>query len=110
MGDQEQAKEQYKRFMRGEKLTYTDRTKIVQYDQKATTFDKMDMRINALTELKVFEDLNTQEHIEKWEATQCDEAIINSLAEKEYYQLARNEKPENLIKNEAREEEVILEL
>ncbi|MFD1902659.1 hypothetical protein [Enterococcus termitis] len=104
MVDQEQAKEQYKSFVKGERLTYAERSKIVQFDQKSSAFDKMDMRVSALTELEIFEDLDTTEQIEKWESTRCDEEMINSLVEKEYYQLSSKEKQESCINNQNREE------
>lgn len=110
MVDQEQAKEQYKRFVKGERLSYTDRSKIVQFDRQVTAFDKMDMRISALTELKVFENLETNDQVEKWEETRGDEHFVSPLVEKEYYQLSSTEKQESLIKNDNREEEVILEI
>lgn len=93
---QSKAKEQYKKHLKGERLTYEERSRIVRYDQKASDWEKVDMRLDAAYEAE-FEQpgLDLTQQKESLEKLQVDQEAqqISDYANREYYAMSCKEKP-----------------
>lgn len=86
------AKETYKKYLKKEGLTYSERVDITAFDRSHNNWDSIDMRINAATELKILEGIDTSNHIETLEALQVSNTSTQDFLEKEYYQIMKYEK------------------
>ncbi len=86
------AKEMYKKYLRKEGLKYSERVDITAFDRSHNHWDSIDMRINAATELKILEGIDTSDHLETLEALQISDSNTQDFLEKEYYQIMKYEK------------------
>lgn len=82
----------YRKFLRGERLTYQERVEIVSYDKRLTSWKKMDMRLDAMYLVEKFDNKNLKEKISLLEKTRGDTSMIDDFILKEYYQMSKNEK------------------
>lgn len=92
---QSKAKGQYKKHLKGEQLTYDERSLIVRYDQKVSDWEKFDMRIDAAYEAEFEKSgLDLSQHKQSLEKLQVDQETeqISDFTNKEYYSMSRNEK------------------
>lgn len=98
----------YSRYLTDDRLTYDERTLIVQYDQKNGSFEQMQMRLEgigfALIENPSL-DLSVKE--EQLYQSRGEESLMQPLISKEYYDMSANERVES--RQEIRSESVTVE-
>ena len=83
----------YKKYLLEESATYNERAALVQFDEKSTTYDQVNLRLEAMLQVQNETGADFSEEIKQFESTRAESFLeVSALAEKEYFQLSKNEK------------------
>ncbi|MDZ5760669.1 hypothetical protein RAK27_18670 [Carnobacterium maltaromaticum] len=88
-----EANKNYQKFMKKERLTYNERSSIVAFDKKATSFEKGTMRLEAMELVKFQGGMIDQEQMNKFESRLANNESIDDIVSNEYYQMSTMEAP-----------------
>lgn len=84
--------ELYQKYLRGERLTYQERTEIVANDKGLSSWQKMDIRLDAMYIVEKNDQIDLQDKISLLESARGESSMIEDIVSKEYYEMSRNEK------------------
>ncbi|MFD2388864.1 hypothetical protein [Enterococcus rivorum] len=96
--EKEQVIEMYSKFLEGTRLSYEDRSIITSFDQKVSSFEQMQMRLETIGKIKIENphiDLSIKEAA--LEGTRGEEAEMNAITSAEYFELSKNERAEPFL-------------
>lgn len=108
MENKEEVLSLYSNYLSGDRLTYDERTKIVQYDQANGSFEQMQLRLEGLGRAMYRNsdlDLSNKENVIM--AARGNNEALQDLISKEYYDMSANERVES--RQEERSESVAVE-
>ncbi|MEG0732249.1 MAG: hypothetical protein RR470_07635 [Vagococcus sp.] len=91
----------YKKYLLNEPATYDERSALVKYDEESSTYDQVNMRIEAMLQVQNETGVDFSEEIKQFERTRAESLLdVSDLIEKEYFQLSKNEKVVELKETE----------
>ena len=95
MDNKEEVLSLYTKYLSGEKLTYTERTSIFQYDQANGSFEQMQLRLEGLGRAMFNNpDIDFREKEETIMLARGEEEALREIISKEYYDMSINERAE----------------
>lgn len=92
----------YKKYASGERLTYDERSAIVSFDKSVSVWDKINIRIDALYELRA-EGESVLDEIANFEALLRSGNGVSDFLSKEYYDMSTKEKPSSRVSSDKKE-------
>lgn len=91
----------YKKYLLNEPATYDERSALVKFDEESSTYDQVNMRIEAMLQVQNETGVDFSEEIKQFERTRAESLLdVSDLIEKEYFQLSKNEKVVELKETE----------
>ena len=92
----------YKKYASGERLTYDERSAIVSFDKSTSDWDKLNIRLDALYELRA-QGESVSDNIQELESLLRSGEGISDVLSKEYYEMSTKEKPSSRVSSDKKE-------